>query len=63
MNYIPNKFNKVYDSIEIMHITVIEHTISQIYCIYKNMDVKMTVIFMNRKDNLVLSITKFKRKK
>ena len=53
----------VSDSIEIKHITVIEHTISQIYCIYKNMDVKMTVIFMNRKDNLVLSITKFKRKK
>ena len=53
----------VSDSIEIMHITVREHTISQIYCIYKNMDVKMTVIFMNRKDNLVLSITKFKRKK
>lgn len=37
MNYIPNKFNKVYDSIEIMHITVIEHTISQIYCVYKDM--------------------------
>ena len=53
----------VSDRIEIMHITVIDHTISQIYFIYKNMDVKMTVIFMNRKDNLVLSITKFKRKK
>lgn len=37
MNYIPNKFNKVYDSIEIMHITVIEYTISQIYCVYKDM--------------------------
>lgn len=46
----------VSDSIEIMHITVIEHTISQIYCVYKDMDVKMAVIFMDRKDNLVLSI-------
>ena len=41
-----------------MHITVIEHTISQIYCVYKDMDVKMAVIFMNRKDNLVLRICK-----
>lgn len=46
------------DSVEIMHITVIEHTISQIYCVYKDMDVKMAVIFMNRKDNLVLRICK-----
>lgn len=45
------------DSVEIMHITVIEHIISQIYCVYKDMDVKMAVIFMNRKDNLVLSMT------
>lgn len=46
------------DSVEIMHITVIERTISQIYCVYKDMDVKMAVIFMNRKDNLVLRICK-----
>lgn len=48
----------VSDGIEIMHITVIEHTISQIYRVYKDMNVKMIGIFMDGEDNLILCVCK-----
>ena len=48
----------VSDGIEIMHITVIEHTISQIYRVYKDMNVKMIGIFMDGEDNLILCVRK-----